>query len=997
MIVTVAITMAVGMAIAPLFATDPEDVSKATIEDFSFPTTQEGRAIQVIFGSPRMQGYNDLWHDLTNTSKIRVSYKVGFNTKHQTVGYKYYMGLHYGWCAYAEELLELRMAEEVIFEKYELGDDRISNGDFDDGDDDWTLSGGNYVSNGRAYLVDGGTTSQSALLSGTYTYKVVIKVTSLSGTLSFTLGSITSDSITNTGTNVVYAQGNGESFSVSVDGVGDTASITEIEVYIVTAENDVTSNGTITINKSNLFGGEDSQGGVSGDIDVMFGESDQAVNTYLYNRLANGGSTPVPAYRGMVSTVANGLYIGTQTQLKAMDAVWKRTTKTNRGEDIWYPEKAEITDEGVSNMNIAHIVREIITDQDYSLGFTTSVDDTSFQLAASTLYDEGFGLSFVLDSPKNGSRIISRLMEICNGFARVNIETNQFELKLMRNDFEIDDLDIVDESIISEVTKISRDNSTEIYNQVTVVYTDPDDRTDKSIIAQNTGLISAYGVVVDKKIDVPYCHSPTLANKIATMTLRGIATNPFTADIKGNRNLIKYNLGDAFRIQMPDEDLSDVVVRVVEIDHGSLLNGEVTMKISQDIYKAESAIFSNADSSAWSSSLEEPTNLDDRLVIELPYYNLARDILGESSASLLDTTTGRAAVVGAKNASNNTSLGVYEKLSTDTDYSEVASEIGFAAYAELDEGIAQGIAQLTINYTNGIDVGEVEVGIDSYCQINSEIFKLISVDATNETITIERGCLDTVPVSHTIGDKIFFVSDSYATTSEYSDGQTVDIKIVPSTTLGELDIGDATSESLTVNKRYIRPYNAGNFAGAVNVESIDLTWAHRNRLSQVQEIVTQSQTGITPEDGTEYTLTILDNGVQVAQITGLTGESYSYLIDDRASDFDLIGTGTASPDLTGTYSENGTQGGEPKYDNGSTALWHDSGLWYLTAIAEVGTVPTDNAFSNTSRTGAFSPVGTSTGSIDVTVNDSLASYKLKSTRDGHDSWQEWHVGGSWIS
>lgn len=65
---------------------------------------------------------------------------------------------------------------------------------------------------------------------------------------------------------------------------------------------DQTSNGTITIDAPNIYGGDEGEGGIVGVADVMFGGATQPANTYL-GLVQNGLQ---PAYRGIVSIVFRG-------------------------------------------------------------------------------------------------------------------------------------------------------------------------------------------------------------------------------------------------------------------------------------------------------------------------------------------------------------------------------------------------------------------------------------------------------------------------------------------------------------------------------------------------------------------------------------------------------------------------------------------------------------------------------------------------------------------
>lgn len=84
---------------------------------------------------------------------------------------------------------------------------------------------------------------------------------------------------------------------------GPIDEITEIQVGGRTAwTGSVTSSQTINIDKTDLFGGKAREGGVQGNVDVMFGQPTQSVNEYLGASIRASGITgPVPAYRRLFS------------------------------------------------------------------------------------------------------------------------------------------------------------------------------------------------------------------------------------------------------------------------------------------------------------------------------------------------------------------------------------------------------------------------------------------------------------------------------------------------------------------------------------------------------------------------------------------------------------------------------------------------------------------------------------------------------------------------
>jgi hypothetical protein len=84
------VTLILSIALAP----KPKAPKSASIEDFSFPTAEEGRAIPVVFGDIEITGPNVLWYG--DLSIVPIKKRAGFSKA--TVGFKYHIGFHLGLC-----------------------------------------------------------------------------------------------------------------------------------------------------------------------------------------------------------------------------------------------------------------------------------------------------------------------------------------------------------------------------------------------------------------------------------------------------------------------------------------------------------------------------------------------------------------------------------------------------------------------------------------------------------------------------------------------------------------------------------------------------------------------------------------------------------------------------------------------------------------------------------------------------------------------------------
>ena len=61
----------VSTAISYALAPKPESPNPASLDDFDFPTAEEGRAVPVVFGTVRITGPNVIWYGDLGSEAIR--------------------------------------------------------------------------------------------------------------------------------------------------------------------------------------------------------------------------------------------------------------------------------------------------------------------------------------------------------------------------------------------------------------------------------------------------------------------------------------------------------------------------------------------------------------------------------------------------------------------------------------------------------------------------------------------------------------------------------------------------------------------------------------------------------------------------------------------------------------------------------------------------------------------------------------------------------------
>jgi len=145
------------------------------------------------------------------------------------------------------------------------------------------------------------------------------------------------------------------------------------------------------------------------------------------------------------------------------------------------------------------------------------------------------------------------------------------------------------------------------------------------------------------------------------------------------------------------------------------------------------------------------------------------------------------------------------------------NRVGSEAYVEQgrDSFAPSGTLSAAMGYTDtsatltGI-TGGAQVSTGTYAQIDDEIVRVDAWNATTGALTLGRGVLGTVAASHAAGARLFFVDQNFAIdTTERLDGEVVDVKLLTRTGSGDLSLASAPTDTVTLAAVIQRPYPPG--------------------------------------------------------------------------------------------------------------------------------------------------------------------------------------------
>jgi hypothetical protein len=560
------------------------------------------------------------------------------------------------------------------------------------------------------------------------------------------------------------------------------------------------------------------------------------------------------------------------------------------------------------DINPAHIIRECLTDSEWGMGYAEAdIDDDSFLAAADTLFNEQLGMSLLWDRETTIEAFVDEIVRHIDAALYVDRRTGKFVLKLIRDDYDANNLIALTPENIERVENYRRPTFGELVNTVTVLYMECPDDTQASVTVQDIALIQMQGGSIGATIEYMGFSNRRNAIYAAGRDLRALAIPILSCTIYTNAEASSLDIGGVFKFEWPDYHAGAVIMRVTGMAFGDGKTRRIRINAVQDVFGTPEAPLLSEGVSLWRNPNQPPGPVQNQIVEEAPYWlanrtipDLATYIENEPDAGGF-CVAADAPFVGVVEDSDGTvyygqAMNATINQNDSVEWQQVGT-MDFCPFATLDGVVGYLTTELPVRDDNSLS--DVEIG--SFAQIDDEIIRVDAVTVDNEGITIVtvgRGCLDTVPTPHSDGAGIYFWSNFYGSDfDQYLAGETYTFALRPRNGSGILPLADAPTMELTFANRIVRPYPPGNVKinGVAYPEEyflgpLEITWSHRDRLQQTGETIIDTTEGtIGPEDGTTYTLRIeYDDGTLIYQETDIVGESWTEDSDNPIPDGELV-------------------------------------------------------------------------------------------------------------
>jgi len=573
-------------------------------------------------------------------------------------------------------------------------------------------------------------------------------------------------------------------------------------------EGGITDNGLaegiiVNVDKPGFWGGREQGGGMQGNMVFYDGNDTATPNEYVIAKVTNESPENndfVPGYNGMCHMVWAGGNIGESASISKWEfQVHRYPNSLGVDEPMHKINPAE--DTGYADANPVCCLFELLTDTDYGLGLNPGdINQPTFLAAAETVYNEGNGYSYVIDKALGAQKIVEEILKQIEASLYQNTD-GKFTLKLVRDDFDVETIELFDTSNIVKIKNLAKQGWTETTNSVHVEYFDRENEFKKTFaLAQDMGNMQIQGQQEVAKFNYPGVRVPAQAARIAARELRDLATPLIRLSFTANRQAADLYPGDVVKVNYPEYGLDNMVLRISEVGLGDLKNGDVTIKGYQEIFGEVPVVtFTGGGYNLHDNVDMEAITATDILVQGVPAW-IAR-VHGDDQVSGLFYGRRAMHLVAAPDTANKSFMAsikldaggsnfTYSKTVEKTPTTEMAVTTAMSAelltresdtylpsatftFAAVSNSAA--LTEQTLDQIKNQGQGLIQIGdeIMGYTSLVTETLPVradsSSYGDVNDALTqysthvtgisgIYRGLLDTDLTDHIVGEKIWFIS-----------------------------------------------------------------------------------------------------------------------------------------------------------------------------------------------------------------------------------------------
>ena len=646
----------------------------------------------------------------------------------------------------------------------------------------------------------------------------------------------------------------------------------------------------VHVDAMKLFGGDDSEGGVFGDLYVYHGTATQDPDEYLEAKIGE----ELPALRHVSYVVFDHVYLGTSAYIKNVSFTVRRC-----------PNQLGLGDGDHlinGDANPAAMIFDLLVRPKGQNGLGLSsglIDVDAFRACGATLANEEFGLSMFQDQSATARDVIQEILKHIDGIMYAEPSTGLLTLTLIRHDYDVETLPSLDADSCT-VTSFTRPSWGLVKNEIRLHYVNRDWTTlefsERTVIAQDLAALEVCGGEINtQELNMRGFSNATTASTGCSRALAALAYPLASLTIEADRTAWTFRPGTVFKLTWAPYGITDLVCRVLKTATGNLRDGKILLEVLEDVFAVTWTAYTAPGDSGWIDPAGLPGPLTAQMAIGAPY---------EAVRWLQPNPDVDRAVLAAARGLDTLLLG-FNAIVDDASLEVTA----FTPSGELTAAIDETSATIVVDFGPDTDAvatvndpdyahGRNVLWISDDTLEEFVAFQIVAQDSEAETVTLTvlaRGCVDSAPTAFALGTRVWFLSYG-SSLLNIEAGASNPITFQPFNNRGELALGSCDDSTVVSTSPYrsLKVYCPTDveFNGDPYPEEIigelTVSWLHRNRLAAWS----YSTSGATSEaeDDTEYDILVygeLDTLIHTE--VGVTGTSWLYPEAEEIADSAPLG------------------------------------------------------------------------------------------------------------
>lgn len=306
------------------------------------------------------------------------------------------------------------------------------------------------------------------------------------------------------------------------------------------------------------------------------------------------------------------------TTFTADPTQWKQIMSSN-GTDPIIPFKQIIGEDA----NPAEVIYEILTNKNWGCSYDDSedtIDINSLFLMAYWCEDEELGVSCLLTDLSTANDYVNKILDHINAIKYDDPITGKLTFKMIRNDYNVNDLKKFDPTNCVDMD-FSRLDWSETTSGISVTFTLAEDKYDNAQL-QATDLANIRikkGAYTEKNIDGLYFTEPKNAKKMALTHLLSAAYPLSAITFETNRYGYDLTIGEPILVSWIPYGIDKQVYRVTDLDYATLTSGAIKVTAIEDVFGFDKSEYDYGEIPVWTNPEEDPSEVLYSMYYEVPY------------------------------------------------------------------------------------------------------------------------------------------------------------------------------------------------------------------------------------------------------------------------------------------------------------------------------------------------------------------------------------------